>query len=110
MKAWTIILIALLAGCISPQEKPPSAEVHFVSTNPLIKGCNNRTTVESRETCYVEVADSSINPGICDEIGTLRLRNLCLDKLGKKLADPTICMKITNDDWRRTNCISGSSK
>ena len=108
--AHVLAVFAILAGCMNPGAGPKADETHFISSNPAVADCNKRPTVESRETCYVDVADARMDQRICEDVGSLRLANLCYDRLGKKLADPSLCLKIRDDEWRYTACMSGSSK
>ncbi|MFH0863191.1 MAG: hypothetical protein V1875_09225 [Candidatus Altiarchaeota archaeon] len=113
MKAISLLpVLVLLAGCLIPQAETqaPLDEVHYVSSNPALAGCNRESTVDARETCYVEVADKHTDPDICEDVGSLRLRNLCYHKVSKTLENPGLCFKIRNDDWRYTDCVTSSSQ
>ena len=53
----------------------------------------------------MEAAVEKMAPNLCEEIGDRTVYNICFQKLGKKLHDPAVCLKIRNDDERYTDCM-----
>jgi len=80
-----------------------------LSERPELAECNGRADQADREDCYSDVAFSASNAGLCDEITSENLRNLCLQKVAVKVGDVNICGKIRNDDWRYNNCLGGAT-
>jgi hypothetical protein len=103
--ALSIIICGCLAGGDKVQQQP-----HYVSSNPHLASCNNRSTVEARESCYVDAATSIGSASLCAEVGGEQLRNLCYHKVALKNLDPATCVNIKNDDVRYTDCMTSASR
>jgi len=108
MKAVSVVLLLLLCGCVISPERDGAKTVYYVSQNRELAGCNNRTTPEERENCYMEVAVSKPSQFLCEEISSKETRNLCYNRLGKKVKNPDICQKIEKDDQLYTDCMTSS--
>ena len=91
------------SGCIG--EDLPD-ELHYVSSKPQLKHCNSHPSVETREICYFNKSLEISAPILCEEIGGISLRNTCLMRLGIRLNDPKVCMKILKDDAKYTECMT----
>ena len=101
-----ILFLAVLfvAGCLSEGE----ATVYTVSGKPELALCNQKPSVDERENCYMAVAVEKSSAPLCEEICSVRIHNLCVLKLAKKVANPNLCQQIRNDDWRYTDCVSSA--
>jgi hypothetical protein len=103
----SVVLVGVLfiLGCISSAEK----EDEVLSERPELAECNGRQTREEREGCYIDVALSMSNAGICEEISSDAKRNLCFHRLAVKVGDINMCNRIRNDDWRYNNCLGSAT-
>lgn len=99
--AISFVLFAL-SGCII-QDEPDT--LHYVSSRPELSECNLEKTVNERESCYFDIAIDRNSEILCGEIGSLSLKNICMQKVAQALSNPKICLKIQNDDMRYTECI-----
>lgn len=108
--AYAIVLTILVCGCVIGGGENQPTEAHVVSNNPHLSACNNRSTVNERENCYVDTATQTNAPTLCEEVGTERLRNLCYHRIAVTLLDPSICVKIKDDDWRYTDCMTSTTR
>lgn len=96
---------ALVCGCM--EQAQPTA--HTVSNKAELVSCNSKQTIGERENCYAETAAQRMSPDLCDEIGSPNTRNICLQRIGRLLHDPAICVRIMKDDVRYTDCIASAS-